>query len=66
LPDEARLDSFIRMKFLAALVLGILMMGIIAAGLALTVAGKGWGAVLFIASLLAFTIAVGKIGCATH
>ena len=54
------------MKFLSALVIGIVMMGIIAAALAFTVAGKGWGAVLLVASLLGFIIAVGKIGCATH
>jgi hypothetical protein len=51
------------MKFLSALVLGIVMMGIIAAGLALAVAGKP---LLLIVSLLGFVVAVGKIGCATH
>jgi hypothetical protein len=50
-------------KFLYALIVWFAMLAVISAGIVLAVAGKPW---LLILSLVAFVVAVGKIGCAVH
>ena len=59
---EAKLNRIPVMKFFAALMIGLIMLAIIATGIVLAVVGKPW---LLVFSLLAFVVAVGKIGCAT-
>jgi len=51
------------MNFVYAAAVWIGMGVLLGLGLLLAVAGKPW---LLIAGVLAFIIAVGKIGCATH
>jgi hypothetical protein len=51
------------MKFLYALIVWFAMLAVITAGIVLAVVGKPW---LMIISLVAFIVAVGKIGCAVH
>jgi hypothetical protein len=51
------------MKFALAILVYLLMAAVIGAGILLLVAGKPW---LLIISLIAFVVAFGKLGCATH
>lgn len=51
------------MKFALAILVYLLMAAVIGVGILLLVAGKPW---LLIISLIAFVVAFGKLGCATH
>jgi hypothetical protein len=51
------------MKFALAILVYVLMGLVLSAGILLLLAGKPW---LFIAALVAYVVAFGKIGCLTH
>lgn len=51
------------MKFALAIFVYLLIGLILGAGILLLIAGKPW---LFIAALIAYVVAFGKIGCLTH
>ena len=51
------------MKFALAILVYLLMAVVLGAGILLLVAGKPW---LLIISVIAFIVAFGKLGCATH
>ena len=58
-----KVNRIASMKFFAALMIWLAMLAVVAASIVLAVEGKPW---LLVFSLLAFIVAVGKIGCATH
>jgi len=51
------------MRFALAIVVYVLMGLALCAGILLLLAGKPW---LFIAAVLAYVVAFGRIGCMTH
>jgi len=51
------------MKFTLAIFIYLLIGLFLSAGILLLIAGKPW---LFIAALIAYVVAFGKIGCMTH
>ena len=60
---DAKIPTITTMTFALAILVYLLMAAVIGAGILLLVAGKP---LLLIISLIAFVVAFGRLGCATH